>query len=265
MTEANRHVDAEPHRLSHGAWSALTWPNRITMLRLVLVAPFVMALLFSRQYEPAARYTALGLFVVMAASDFVDGILARRLDQRTRLGAILDPLADKAMLICATVLLALELPDSGGDTQYVNMQEAYDGLPEDTKRRIVDLKAVQVYQSRHSTRKLTGLSAENRARVADSVIHPIVRTHPENGRKGLFINPIRIDDIVGMEEAETLSLLDELMAHATQDKYQYWHKWRVGDLVMWDNRCLLHKANPDYDMDQMRYLYRVMLKGDAPY
>ncbi|MBT5110165.1 MAG: TauD/TfdA family dioxygenase [Rhodospirillaceae bacterium] len=165
----------------------------------------------------------------------------------------------------ATVLLALELPDSGGDTQYVNMQEAYDGLPEDTKRRIDGLKAVQVYQSRHSTRKLTGLSAENRARVADSVIHPIVRTHPENGRKGLFINPIRIDDIVGMEEAETLSLMDELMAHATQDKYQYWHKWRVGDLAMWDNRCLLHKANPDYDMDQMRYLYRVMLKGDAPY
>lgn len=113
MTEANRHVDAEPHRLSHGAWSALTWPNRITMLRLVLVAPFVMALLFSRQYEPAARYTALGLFVVMAASDFVDGILARRLDQRTRLGAILDPLADKAMLICATVLLAL--PSSSVD------------------------------------------------------------------------------------------------------------------------------------------------------
>lgn len=113
MTEADRHVDAKPHRPSHGAWSALTWPNRITMLRLVLVAPFVMALLVSRQYEPAARYTALGLFVVMAASDFVDGILARRLDQRTRLGAILDPLADKAMLICATVLLAL--PSSSVD------------------------------------------------------------------------------------------------------------------------------------------------------
>lgn len=107
MTEADRHVDAEPHRPSYGAWSALTWPNRITMLRLVLVAPFVMTLLLLRQYEPAARYTALGLFVVMAVSDFADGILARRLNQRTRLGAILDPLADKVMLICATVLLAL--------------------------------------------------------------------------------------------------------------------------------------------------------------
>ncbi len=83
------------------------------MLRLALVAPFVMTLLLLRQYEPAARYTALGLFVVMAVSDLADGILARRLNQRTRLGAILDPLADKAMLICATVLLAL--PSSSVD------------------------------------------------------------------------------------------------------------------------------------------------------
>jgi taurine dioxygenase len=165
----------------------------------------------------------------------------------------------------ATVLLAVELPDSGGDTQFVNMQEAYDGLPDDTKRRIDGLRAVQVYQSLHSTRKLTPLSAENRVRAPASVIHPIVRTHPENGRKGLYINPIRIEGIVGMAEAEALALLDDLLAHAIQEKYQYRHEWRVGDLVMWDNRCLLHKANADYDMDQTRYLYRVMLKGDAPY
>lgn len=165
----------------------------------------------------------------------------------------------------ATVLLAIELPSSGGDTQYVNLQAAYDGLPEDTKRRIDGLKAVQVYQNSHSTRKLTGLSAEAKAKVPDSVIHPIVRTHPESGRKGLFINPIRIENIIGMDNSEALPLLDELLAHATQDKYQYYHKWRVGDLAMWDNRCLLHKANADYNMDEMRYLYRVMLKGDAPY
>ncbi len=165
----------------------------------------------------------------------------------------------------ATVLLAVELPDSGGDTQFVNLQEAYDGLPDDTKRRIDGLKSVQVYQSRHSTRKLMGLSAENREKKPASVIHPIVRSHPENGRKGLYINPIRIEGIVGMAEAEALALLDDLLAHAVQEKYQYRHRWRVGDLVMWDNRRLLHKANADYDMDQTRYLYRVMLKGDAPY
>ena len=76
--------------------------------------------------------------------------------------------------------------------------------------------------------------------------------------------PIRTEGIVGMEEAEALSLLDELLAHATQPQYEYRHQWHRGDLVMWDNRCLLHKANGDYDMSQVRYLYRVMLKGDVP-
>jgi len=77
------------------------------MLRLMLVAPFVVALMNLREYEPVARYVAFGIFIVMAASDLADGILARRLSQRTRLGAILDPLADKVMIVCATVLLAL--------------------------------------------------------------------------------------------------------------------------------------------------------------
>ena len=165
----------------------------------------------------------------------------------------------------ATVLFAVELPERGGDTQFVNLQEAYDGLSAATKRRIDGLRAIQVYQSRFSGRKLIGLSAQNRDRTPASVIHPIVRTHPESGRKGLYINPIRIEGIVGMAQAEALELLDELLAHSIQEKYQYRHQWRIGDLVMWDNRLLLHKANADYDMDQMRYLYRVMLKGDAPY
>ena len=107
MTEPDLHDDAKADLLSRGVWRALSWPNRITILRLVLVAPFVVALLHLREYEPAARYVALGIFAVMAGSDFADGILARRLNQRTRLGAILDPLADKVMIACATVLLAL--------------------------------------------------------------------------------------------------------------------------------------------------------------
>ena len=87
---------------------------------------------------------------------------------------------------------------------------------------------------------------------------------PENGRKSIYINPIRIEGIVGMDHKEALPLLDELLAHATQPQFQYRHRWQPGDLVIWDNRCLLHKANGDYDMGQMRYLYRVMLQGDVP-
>ena len=164
----------------------------------------------------------------------------------------------------ATVLHAVRLPDKGGDTQYVNMHLAYDSLPEETKRRLDGLKAIHVYQSRHSARMLMDLTEEGHKRVPDAVAHPIVRTHPESGRKAIYINPIRIEGIVGMAEEEALPLLAELLDHATQPKYEYRHQWRSGDLVMWDNRSLLHKANGDYDMNQVRYLYRIMLQGDVP-
>jgi taurine dioxygenase len=96
------------------------------------------------------------------------------------------------------------------------------------------------------------------------VLHPLVRTHPESGRKAIYLNPIRVEGIEGMEEADALALLDELLQHARQPQFEYRHQWQPGDLVMWDNRCLLHKANGDYDMNQVRYLYRIMLLGDVP-
>ncbi|MGE0424253.1 MAG: TauD/TfdA dioxygenase family protein [Reyranellaceae bacterium] len=164
----------------------------------------------------------------------------------------------------ATVLHAIELPDTGGDTQFVNMHVAYETLPDAIRSRIDQLKAVHIYQSRHSARKLMGLAPTRREQVPASVIHPIVRTHPESGRKSIYINPIRIDAVVDMDEPEALALLDELLTHATQPGHEYRHQWRPGDLVIWDNCCLLHKANGDYDMDQTRYLYRVMLRGDVP-
>ena len=164
----------------------------------------------------------------------------------------------------ATVLFARSLPETGGDTQFVNMYSAHADLPDEIKLKIADLKAVHVYQSRHSVRKLMVLTEGDKKNIPNSVVHPLVRTHPKTGRKALYINPIRIEAIEGLSEPEALTLLDELLTHATQEKYQYRHKWRLGDLVMWDNRCLLHKANDDYDMTQLRYLYRVMLKGDKP-
>lgn len=164
----------------------------------------------------------------------------------------------------ATVLHAVSLPEAGGDTQYVNMHAAYDALPEAMQRRLAGLKAIHVYQSRFSERKLMSLTDEARKTVPDSVAHPIVRTHPETGRKALYINPIRTEGILGMEQGEALALLDDLLAHATRPEFEYRHIWRPGDLVIWDNRSLLHKANADYDMAQLRYLYRVMLKGGAP-
>jgi taurine dioxygenase len=164
----------------------------------------------------------------------------------------------------ATTLFAVELPSSGGDTQYVNVHDAYDDLPDKTKQKIDGLKAVHSYLSKYSPRPLGYLSEESRRNLPPPGVHPLVRTHPENGRKALFLNPVRIESIIGMEDAEALKLIDELMQHATQKKYEYRHKWRHGDWVMWDNRSVMHQANPDYDMNERRYLYRLMLKGEVP-
>jgi taurine dioxygenase len=165
----------------------------------------------------------------------------------------------------ATALHAVKLPATGGDTQFVNMHEAYEALPEATLRRIEGRLVRHVYQSRYSARKLPQLAGERRKTIGDaSVLHPLVRTHPESGRKAIYINPIRIEEIVGMETRESLDLLDELLAHAIQLRFEYRHKWKTGDVVIWDNRCLLHKANGDYPVAQVRYLYRLMLKGDKP-
>jgi taurine dioxygenase len=164
----------------------------------------------------------------------------------------------------ATVLHAVTLPDRGGDTQFANMAAAYAALPAAMQDRIAGLIAIHIYQSSHSARKLMSLSDANKERVPNAVLHPIVRTHPENGRRSIYINPIRIEGILGLDHKEALPLLDELLEHATRQEFQYRHEWRPGDVVIWDNRCLLHKANGDYDMDQTRYLYRVMLQGDVP-
>ncbi len=164
----------------------------------------------------------------------------------------------------ATTLFAVELPSSGGDTQYVNMHDAYDDLPEDTRRRIDGLKAVHVYLSKYSPRSIGNITEESRRKLPPPGIHPLVRTHPENGRKALFLNPVRMESIVGMEDADALALIDALMRHATQKKYEYRHQWRPRDWVLWDNRSVMHQANPDYDMNQRRYLYRILLRGEAP-
>jgi len=171
-----------------------------------------------------------------------------------------DPVPPKA-----TALHAVNLPAVGGDTQFVNMHEAYDALSDAMRQRLEGRMARHVYQSRYSARKLPQLAGERRQSIgAASVLHPLVRTHPESRRKALYINPIRIEEVVGMETADALALLDQLLAHSTQPRFEYRHKWQTGDTVIWDNRCLLHKANGDYPVSQVRYLYRLMLKGEKP-
>ena len=164
----------------------------------------------------------------------------------------------------ATVLHAVQLPDRGGDTQFVNMHRAYEDLPEATRRRIDGLRAIHVYQSRHSERKLMALSetAQHKCRMR-CCIRWCARIRRAAGNRSTSIRSAS-RALSEWRRATRWRLLDELLAHAMQPQYEYRHQWRTGDMVMWDNRCLLHKANGDYDMAQVRYLYRIMLKGDAP-
>jgi taurine dioxygenase len=140
----------------------------------------------------------------------------------------------------------------------------YDDLPATTKERIDELKAVHVYLSKYSPRELRPLSEDSARQVPPPGVHPLVRTHPENGRKALYLNPVRIESIVGMADGEALNLVSELIEHPIQKKYEYRYQWHYGDFVIWDNRSVIHKANPDYNMSERRYLYRLMLKGEKP-
>ena len=159
----------------------------------------------------------------------------------------------------ATILHAKLLPSIGGDTQFVNMHLVYNELPLNLKNKIKSLEALHVYQSSLSKRKLMSLTKEIKNQT--EVIHPLIKVHPENKKICLYINPIRIEKIIGLSTKETITLLDELMHYVSKPKNEYRHTWKDGDFVIWDNRILMHKANGDYDMQEERYLYRIMIQS----
>ncbi len=140
-----------------------------------------------------------------------------------------------------SLLLGHSVPPEGGDTQFIDTRAVYDALPEETKARIEDVVGVHDFWRGRERTGLTGVTDEMRATMP-AVTHPLVRTMP-NGRKSLYIGG-HATGIVGWPEDEALALLDELYAFATQDRFIYVHKWKKGDLVIWDNRCTLHRATP---------------------
>ena len=160
----------------------------------------------------------------------------------------------------ATSLLAITLPSTGGDTQFVDVRRAYDELPESIRQRLSGLRSLHVHQSDRSPRAFAQLSQEALAEIPRS-LQPLVIKHPESDRAALYLNTGRMQGIDGMRDQEAFELIDALYAHATQPCYEYRHTWQVGDLVIWDNRSVMHQANADYDPNERRYLYRLMVKG----
>lgn len=163
-----------------------------------------------------------------------------------------------------TALYAVELPPHGGDTEFANTAMGYTTLPEDIKRRIAGLRVVFYWGA--SARKSNGSPAnEAAAREDPPVDHPLVRTHPETGCKALYLGN-HASHILGMPATEGRALLDELLEHTTRPQFVYAHHWRKGHLVIWDNRCLLHRAVANYDISRYRrVLHRSVVRGTVPF
>jgi taurine dioxygenase len=156
----------------------------------------------------------------------------------------------------ATQLYALAVPSSGGDTCFASMYAAYDALPARLKARLDGRQGAFTYGGR---RKATALLNEE-DRDWTPVFHPIVRTHPETGRKGLYFDPGKILRIEGLGDAESDALIEELTDRMIQPEGEYRHRWRKGDIVIWDNRCSYHKAAGDYPPEEDRIHWRVSIK-----
>jgi len=163
----------------------------------------------------------------------------------------------------ATTLYAVEVPSEGGETYFTNAHLAYDALPEALRARCAGLRAENAYKydSPNRQHKVTDWWEPDAQRAA----HPVIRTHPVTGRKAIFVNRLMTDFIVGLERDESRALLEELYSYVEDPRILYQHKWRVGDLVIWDNRCLLHARNTYDSVKERRKLRRIAIAGDTPF
>lgn len=164
----------------------------------------------------------------------------------------------------ATLLHAIEIPSHGGTTWFCNMHSVYESLPEAMRKRIDGMRAIHGYDTPRARNRPSARTPQEIAETPD-VEHPLVRTHPETGRKALYLNPNRLDRIVGLERAESDALLDELADAARQPQHHHGHHWTVGDVVVWDNRATMHRVVIDYPVGENRVMQRVLIEGDRPY
>lgn len=164
-----------------------------------------------------------------------------------------------------TMLYAVAVPDRGGGTSVCNMHAAYEALPAVWKQRITDMQTANslVSSARFKIANPDILKAQQDSPVPFT-IQPLVRTHPELGTKAIWFHKGKTEKILGMEPAETQAFLDELLEIAIRPEFVYVHEYRLGDMLIMDNRSAMHKAGFDYDHSQHRMLYRILVRGDRP-
>jgi taurine dioxygenase len=159
----------------------------------------------------------------------------------------------------ASMLYSIEVPSQGGNTLFANGYKAYETLPDDIKRRIEGRRALNAYDyDRAATKRGTEL-----AEGVPHYAHPVVRTHPDTGRKALYVNRLMTIRIEGLPADESEELLSFLFDHQERREFVYEHVWQTRELLMWDNRCTLH-ARTDFSADERRLMRRVTILGEKP-
>lgn len=162
-----------------------------------------------------------------------------------------------------SLLYALEVPPEGGNTGFSNMYTALDTLPDDLRRRIYGLSIKHDSSTNSGGFLRYGAQPVTDVRTCPGAVHPMVTTHPETGRKALFLGRRRHAYVMGLPLAESEKLLDELWAHAAKPELAWHHQWRVGDVLMWDNRCAMHRRDA-FDPTTRRVMHRTQIKGSKP-
>jgi taurine dioxygenase len=162
----------------------------------------------------------------------------------------------------ASMLYAIEVPPYGGDTEFCSMYRVYEGLPPALQRRIETLRIKHdgTYNSGGFVRQ--GVSPTDDPRLSPGAIHKLVGTHPETGRRMLYLGRRRNAYILDLPLPESEALLDELWGYVDDDGASWRHRWRIGDLVLWDNRCTMHRRDP-FDADLRRVMHRTQIKSAA--
>ena len=162
----------------------------------------------------------------------------------------------------ASALYALEVPATGGDTSFCSMYAAWDELPGPLQRRVEPLRVKHdgTYNSGGYVRQ--GVTPTGDPRSSPGTLHPLVCVHPETGRRALYLGRRRNAYIDGLSLDDSNALLDEIWAHATRDSLTWRHRWEVGDLVLWDNRCTMHRRDA-FDPAMRRVMHRTQIRGDS--
>ena len=164
----------------------------------------------------------------------------------------------------ASLLYGIEIPPYGGDTMFSNMTVAYEALSETFRRTIDGLRCIHDFEKAKSGSFKNETVTDLHLTTTPPISHPLVRTHPETGRKCLYLNAGVVTGIEGMDPEESASILDFLYRHCVRPEFIYRHQWREKDLLIWDNRCTMHYAVADYDGVGERYMHRTTVFGDRP-